>query len=99
MVTRGREFLYSKRADRNASEPPRSLVNEPQLEFMQRLATLVPRSRLDLIRFHGVLALNAKLRPRINLGEKKNKSNPSGTSDDVPQSATSARISWARLLK
>ncbi len=26
------------------------------LEFMQRLAALVPRPRLHLIRFHGVLA-------------------------------------------
>ena len=30
------------------------------LEFMQRLAALVPRPRLHLIRFHGVLAPNAK---------------------------------------
>lgn len=29
------------------------------LEFMQRLAALVPRPRLNLIRFHGVLAPNA----------------------------------------
>jgi hypothetical protein len=35
------------------------------LEFMQRLAALVPRPRLNLIRFHGVLAPNAKLRPQI----------------------------------
>ncbi|MGH8701298.1 MAG: transposase [Burkholderiales bacterium] len=32
------------------------------LEFMQRLAELVPRPRLHLIRFHGVLAPRA--RPR-----------------------------------
>ena len=31
------------------------------LEFMQRPAALVPRPRLHLIRFHGVLAPNAKL--------------------------------------
>ena len=30
-----------------------------------RLAALVPRPRLHLIRFHGVLAPNAKLRPAI----------------------------------
>ena len=35
------------------------------LEFMQRLAALVPRPRLHLIRFHGVLAPHAKLRPAI----------------------------------
>jgi hypothetical protein len=35
------------------------------LELMQRLAALVPRPRLHLIRFHGVLAPNAKLRAEI----------------------------------
>ncbi len=35
------------------------IVLEP-LEFMERLAALVPRPRLHLIRFHGVLAPNAK---------------------------------------
>jgi hypothetical protein len=35
------------------------------LEFMQRLAALVPRPRLPLIRFHGVLAAHAKLRSEI----------------------------------
>ena len=53
---------------RIAFGPPRDgtthLVMNP-LEFMQRLAALVPRPRLHLIRFHGVLAPNAKLRPRV----------------------------------
>ena len=40
------------------------LVMSP-LEFMQRLAALVPLPRLHLIRFHGVLAPNAKLRPGV----------------------------------
>ena len=35
------------------------------LECMQRLAALVPRPRLHLIRFHGVLAPNAKLRALV----------------------------------
>ena len=35
------------------------------LQFMQRLAALVPRPRLHLIRFHGVLAPHAKLRAAI----------------------------------
>jgi hypothetical protein len=39
------------------------LVMSP-LEFMQRLAALMPRPRLHLIRFHGVLAPSAKLRAR-----------------------------------
>jgi hypothetical protein len=35
------------------------------LEFMQRLAALVRRPRLHLIRFHGVLAPNTGLRPEV----------------------------------
>ena len=40
------------------------LVMSP-LELMQRLAALVPRPRLHLIRFHGVLVPNAKLRALV----------------------------------
>lgn len=67
------------------------------LEFMQRLATLVPGSRLNLIRFHGVLAPNAKLRAEIISVGKKSK--PTDANDDVLHSTASVRISWVRLLK
>ena len=40
------------------------LVMSP-LAFMQRLAALVPRPRLHLIRLHGVLASSAKLRAQV----------------------------------
>ena len=40
-------------------------------QFMQRLAALVPPPRLHLIRFHGVLALNAKLRALVVPQEAK----------------------------
>jgi len=66
---------------------------------MQRLAALIPRPRLNLIRFHGVLAPNAKLRAEIIPGSKKNKSHASNVSDVAPPSSASVRISWARLLK
>jgi hypothetical protein len=69
------------------------------LVFMQRLAALVPRPKLNLIRFHGVLAPNVKLRAEIIPGGQKNKSKPSDANDDVLQSTTFVRISWARLLK
>ena len=62
-------------------------------------AALIPRPRLNLIRFHGVLAPNAKLRAEIIPGEKKNKSKPADDNDDVPHSPTSVCISWAHLLK
>ncbi|MCI1193369.1 transposase [Calidifontimicrobium sp. SYSU G02091] len=73
------------------------------LEFMQRLAALVPRPWLHLIRFHGVLAPNAKLRPLVV---------PQGPADEQRGAETAAaerevetvqarrgRISWTRLLK
>ncbi len=73
------------------------------LEFMQRLAALVPRPRLDLIpfdrlragRFHGVLAPNAKLRREIVPSPPEQATAPAC---DHAQGAP-ARLSWARLLK
>lgn len=69
------------------------------LEFMQRLAALVPRPKLNLICYHGVLAPNAKLRAEII--PQSNKGKPVQSDENVPQSATSTsvRISWAHLLK
>ncbi len=41
------------------------LLSPVREEFLQRLAALVPRPMLHLIRFHGVLAPQAKLRAAI----------------------------------
>ena len=88
------------------------LVMSP-LEFMQRLAALVPRPRLHLIRFHGVLTPNAKLRALVvPLGV------PLVVPQEVPQSPEPVaqeakpadfeancarhrpvRLGWAKLLK
>ena len=65
------------------------------LEFMQRLAALVPRARLHLIRFHGVLAPNASLRGALVPGPAQDTRVPSG---EHAQGAP-ARMGWARLLK
>jgi Putative transposase len=62
------------------------------LEFMQRLAALVPRPRLHLIRLHGVLAPNAKLRREIIPSPPEQATAPA--CDHAP-----ARLNWARLLK
>jgi len=84
------------------------------LEFMQRLAALVPRPRLHLIRFHGVLAPNAKLRPEIipSFGRQAgdipvpgfpnvpvNVNTFSADHAEVPPPAAPAPMSWARPLK
>jgi hypothetical protein len=67
------------------------------LEFMQRLAALVPRPRLHLIRFHGVLAPNAKWRSEIIPSPAEHATEPS--TDHAHAQGAPARMSWARLLK
>ena len=56
------------------------------LELMQRLAALVPRPRLHLIRFHGVLAPNAKLRSAIIPSAPVNAPNAAAVHADAPPS-------------
>lgn len=80
------------------------LVMSP-LKFMQRLDALVPRPRLHLIRFHGVPAPNATLRPRVV------SQGPPAQAQAATEAAAATkcevetvqacphRISWARLLK
>ena len=67
------------------------------LEFMQRLAALVPRPRLHLIRFHGVLAPGAKLRSEIIPNPPEQATEPA--CDHAQAQGAPARMSWARLLK
>jgi hypothetical protein len=70
------------------------------LEFMQCLVALVPRPRMHLIRFHGVLAPNAKLRALVVPQE------PEPSAQAAPPAECQAccahqrpvRLSWARLL-
>jgi len=71
------------------------------LTFMQRLAALVPRPRLHLIRFHGVLAPNAKLRAQVVLAGPHEATGGSELTAPEPVCAHTrpVRMSWARLLK
>ena len=72
------------------------IVMEP-LEFMERLAALVPRPRLHLIRFHGVLAPNAKVRSKIVPAPAERATEP--PTDHAQGQGETPRMSWARLLK
>jgi hypothetical protein len=80
------------------------LVMSP-LEFMQRLAALVPRPRLHLIRYHGVLAPHAKLRARVvpqappAQEQAATEAAVAAQSEVETVQARPRRISWARLLK
>ena len=71
--------------------------------FMQRLAVRVQRRRLHLIRFHGVLASNARLRALVapqgpKMGEQGHEALAAAEFEIEPAQARPGRISWARLL-
>ena len=70
------------------------------MEFMQRLAALVPRPRLHLIRFHGVLAPNAKLRKAV-VPVPPVMTAPAHADDcaHTPAGSAQGRMRWAQLLK
>ena len=80
------------------------LVMSP-LEFTQRLAALVPRPRLHLIRFHGVLAPNAKLRALVVPQEVPQAPEPAAQEAAPAECEANCahhrpmRLSWAKLLK
>jgi hypothetical protein len=71
-----------------------------KLEMMEKLASLVPRPRVHLTRFHGVLGPHYKHRKQIVPSPppelKITGANEAADSDKPP---SEKRISWARLLK
>jgi hypothetical protein len=74
------------------------------LQFMQRVAALLPRPRLHLIRFHGVLAPNARLRSLVvpqgpEVHEQATEIAVAGGCQAEAVAARPHRIGWARLLK
>jgi hypothetical protein len=70
------------------------------LEFMQRLAALVPRPRLHLIRFHGVLAPNAKLRAKVVPQAPAEPAQKERSPEDGEAAlGRPMRLGWAKLLK
>jgi hypothetical protein len=72
------------------------VIFEP-LDFIARLAALVPKPRVNLTRFHGVFAPNSKHRAvvtRAGRGKKK----PTVDADETPAERRTA-MSWAQRLK
>ena len=88
---------------------PSQARNDPQIgqkvQFIQRLAALVPHPRLHLIRFHGMLAPNARL-PASIIPDVPANANPippavpapmnsAGCSNECSRSASSsAPVRW-----
>jgi len=65
------------------------------LDFIARLAALVPKPRVNLTRFHGVFAPNSKLRSQVTLsGRGKRPLQTAHTTTERDQA-----MSWAQRLK
>lgn len=71
------------------------IVLEP-LDFMARLAALVPKPRVSLTRFHGVFAPNSALRKQIT---PKARCKPTAESETSSARQQRAAMTWAQRLK
>ena len=71
------------------------VIFEP-LDFIARLAALVPKPRVNLTRFHGVFAPNSKHRALVTPA-KRGKGNNARLSDEPPTPAERrASMTWAQ---
>jgi hypothetical protein len=66
-------------------------------EFVARLAALVPPPRVHQIRYHGVFAPRAKLRPKLVRAVVDGSHEAHGCADAHP-SAKRVHLPWAKLL-
>jgi hypothetical protein len=77
------------------------IVLEP-LDLMARLAALVPKPRMHLTRYHGVLAPHSNYRAavtRAHRGRGARKPPVSGADPAKPLTPRHVAMSWARRLK
>ena len=71
------------------------VVFEP-LDFMARLAALVPTPRVNLTRYHGVFAPNHRLREQVTPAKRGRRD---AAPADEPASARHVAMTWAQRLK
>jgi len=66
------------------------------LDFIARLAALVPKPRVNLTRFHGVFAPHSSLRSKVTPGGSARRCR-----GDTPETASERRaaMTWAQRLK
>ncbi len=75
-------------------------IFEP-LDFIARLAALVPKPRVNLTRFHGVFAPNSQYRARVTPAKRGRggKRLAQGDSDEPTPAERRASMTWAQRLK
>ena len=92
----GRVFLRLKRQWRDGTQ---GVFFEP-LDFLGKLAALVPPTRMHQLRFHGVYAPNARLRSLVTPDDPVEfEEDCTHETPESPGSGGSPRLSWARLMK
>ena len=100
-LSRLEDGRLSYRLKRPAPDGSTHLVLTP-LELLRLLAALIPPPRANLVHFHGVLAPNAKLRPRV-VPQPPPPSPPPCVpplpADQLPPSTQRPRLPWAELLQ
>nr|WP_258312598.1 transposase [Alteromonas sp. KUL17] len=71
-----------------------------QLDFVSKLAALVPPARLNLMRFYGVLAPNSHVRAEVTVS-KRSKNSPclKEHPKDSEKPYHARNMSWAQRLK
>ena len=76
------------------------VIFEP-LDFIARLAALVPKPRVNLTRFHGVFAPNSKHRVQVTPAKRGKGSKPKAPDEaqDRTPAERCAAMTWAQRLK
>jgi hypothetical protein len=76
------------------------VIFEP-LDFVARLAALVPRPRVNLTRFHGVFAPNSKYRALITPAQRGKGRKPQTSDSPIARTPAEchAAMTWAQRLK
>jgi hypothetical protein len=76
------------------------VIFEP-LDFIARLAALVPKPRINLTRFHGIFAPNSKYRARVTPAKRGRGGRHATTADPEERTPAERRaaMTWAQRLK
>ena len=74
------------------------MIFEP-VDFIAKLAALVPKPRVNLTRFHGVFAPNSKHRARVTPARRGRGNKATVAASEATPVASHAAMSWAQRLK
>jgi hypothetical protein len=69
------------------------------LDFIARLAALVPKPRVNLTRFHGIFAPNSKHRALVTPAKRGKGKKPKASDEPTRPAERRASMTWAQRLK